>query len=112
MEGLVKVRFAILGVALLALPILCMPAAAANLVANGGFETGDFTDWINGGDTSFTGLSTGDPVPVFAGNYSGFFGPLSDGTLSQDVVTVAGMSYVVSFYLYNGALGANGFSGS
>ena len=33
-------------------------SARANLVTNGGFETGDFTGWTQGGNTGFTGVDT------------------------------------------------------
>jgi hypothetical protein len=109
----VKVRFAIFGAVLLALPSLAISAAAANLVSNPGFETGDFTDWTQGGDTSFTGVtSAGGPIPILSGNFSAALGPITEGTLSQDISTVAGTTYVVSFWLYNGSDIFNDFSGS
>src|SRR5689334_4677324 len=48
--------------------------ANANLVANGDFETGDFTGWAQFGDTSFSGV---DGTAPQAGSFAAFFGPLT-----------------------------------
>jgi hypothetical protein len=70
----------------------------ANLVTNPGFETGDFTGWTQSGDTSFTGVD-GNP---HSGTNAGFFGPTgSNGFLSQDLATMAGGLYNLSFWLEN-----------
>ena len=96
---------------LLAIPLFCiaLQASAApmtpitNIVTNGGFETGDFTGWTQSGDTGFTGVSTGI---ANSGDYAGFFGPVGDlGYLSQNLNTVAGMSYDLSFFLLNSGAG-------
>ena len=77
------------------------PLTAANIVANPGFETGDFTGWIPGGDTSFTFISTTADF-VHSGTYGAGFGPFFfDGTLSQSLATTAGQPYVLSFWLAN-----------
>ena len=94
------------------------PASGANLVANGNFATGDFTDWTLGGnaiwqnslpeifiDTSAEGSST-----YAAG--MGSMGPSSssDGTLSQTIATTPGQTYTLSFWLQNeGSTGGNDF---
>ena len=63
------------------------PAQAApqpNL-ANGSFETGDFTGWTQTGNISFNGVQCPGPGPtVFQGNCSAFFGPVGSlGGISQ-----------------------------
>ena len=78
--------------------------AQAELVTNGGFETGDFTDWLQSGMTDFTAVDMGFP---HGGDYSAYMGPIGGtGTLSQDLATVAGQQYLVKFWLLNGD-GAN-----
>jgi hypothetical protein len=73
--------------------------ARANLVANPGFETGDFTGWTQTGDNSFTDVQTFD---VHSGTYAAEFGPTSsDGGITQNITTVAGQGYDVSFWLDN-----------
>ena len=59
---------------------------AGNLVANCGFETGDFTGgWSLTGNTGFTGVSSSAPY-VFSGTYGAQLGPIgSDGFLTQDL---------------------------
>jgi hypothetical protein len=81
-------------------------SAAANLVANPGFETGDFTGW------TVTGNGIGiDTVFPNTGNFDAFFGALTTdsnpGVLSQILATRAGQSYTLSFTILDEA----GFSG-
>jgi hypothetical protein len=98
---------------LLAISVLCFALNASavpatpitNIVTNGGFETGDFTGWTVSGNTGdFTnGSFTNIGVSNFAansGNYGAYFGPVGDlAYLSQNLSTVAGMSYDLSFFL-------------
>ncbi len=78
--------------------------ASANLVNNGGFETGDFTGWTQSGDTSFTGVSNGD---IKQRRYIAPFLALSRslGFISQDISTTAGSLYDLSFFLAQGNFG-------
>ena len=90
--------------------VLCMVLsepvlAGGNLVANPGFETGDFTGWTLTG----TSDAVGDTVVASAGfnswlpNSGTFFAALgalgSDSTLSQTIATTAGQSYTFSWFL-------------
>ena len=70
----------------------------ANLIANGGFETGDFTDWTWYGNQGATGVNSfaGD-----TGNYSAYLGAVGElDYLSQSFSTTVGDIYQVSFYFY------------
>jgi hypothetical protein len=103
----------------LALAGLSGPAQAVpvNLLANPGFETGDYTGWAVGGNTPNTGVSTDgnriagvDPYWV-GGNFtnvrSGQFAayavvslfPRTFLTLSQSVAVVPGRTYSAGFWV-------------
>jgi MYXO-CTERM domain-containing protein len=82
--------------------LVTLPAqGAANIVSNGGFETGDFTGW--------SGTATGDPFngvycpgagAVAEGACAAFLGPLgADEVLQQVLGTQAGAQYLVSLAL-------------
>ena len=78
--------------------------ADSNLVQNGGFETGDFTDWMVTGDTSFVGVCSVSTCPggfpPLDGTYAAYFGPVGDtATISQNIATTPGTEYALSFYL-------------
>jgi hypothetical protein len=84
-------------------------------VGNGGFETGDFTDWKYVGSTNLSFALAADDVDVAGTNalpgasdglfvHSGLSGAYlgqfpSDGSLSQTVTTTAGQQYLISFWL-------------
>jgi hypothetical protein len=77
---------------------------AANLVKNGGFETGDFSSWtISGTDSapSLNGIFYGvDGLDANTGNYGAFFGPAGGiMTVSQTLQTTPGQAYTISFAL-------------
>ena len=91
------------------------------LVGNGGFETGDFTDWTFSADTNFnfvdsvdaTDLYGGTVIPgvndslfIHSGSYGAFLGQSNSlGSISQVLPTTAGQSYLLSFWLDNPAVG-------
>ena len=99
-------------------------------VGNGGFETGDFTDWTYVGNTNLSFPLAGDDVDVAGTNalggeadtlfvHSGIYGAYlgqypKDGSLSQTMVTTAGQQLLVSFWLtgvpYQGSTTPNGFA--
>jgi hypothetical protein len=60
--------------------------SASAAIANGSFETGDFTGWTQIGNTTFNGVQCPGPGPtVFQGNCSAFFGPIgSTGGIQQN----------------------------
>jgi hypothetical protein len=78
-----------------------------SIVLNGGFETGDFSDWTLVGDTEtfhnlYNTVATAADYPgvVHSGNYGAFLGENGfAATLSQTLPTVPGQHYLVSFWL-------------
>jgi hypothetical protein len=97
-EGRQKMRSSA-ALAVAALSLLLVPAAQANLVTNGGFETGNLTGWtVTGAD-----LGAVFSNPAEGGSHSGtffFVGFDNSGfaTLAQSLATVIGTSYDFSFY--------------
>ncbi|HXR06513.1 MAG TPA: choice-of-anchor tandem repeat GloVer-containing protein [Candidatus Acidoferrum sp.] len=76
--------------------------ALLTLVQNGGFETGDFTGWALSGDTSYTIVDDGSQpgITPYSGNYEAALGTTSAlGYLTQRLPTLAGASYLLSFWL-------------
>ena len=82
--------------------LLCAPAFGQNLLANGSFETSDFTGWTTGGNFEFTQVVTGafdEYTGAEDGIYYATMGPVgADGTLSQSFATIAGAQYTFSFW--------------
>lgn len=81
------------------------------LVANGGFETGDFLGWATNSLAGTNDLS-GDPRFAHAGNF-GLRMPLpatSTGQLSQNLRTAPGGNYALSFWLNCDGVTPNGFA--
>lgn len=73
-------------------------AAGPNLIANGDFETGDFSDWDQSPSNAYFGV---DDRGALSGNFSAYFGSVT-GTadfISQAVTTTPGAAYTVTFRL-------------
>lgn len=97
---------------LLAITVLCFAQSVSavstpitNIVTNGDFETGNFNGWTISGNTggstngSFSSIGV-DSESAHSGNFGAFFGPVGDlAYLSQNLSTVAGTSYDLSFFL-------------
>ena len=84
------------------------PAQALNLVANGGFETGDFSGWTQSGNLGATFVNTHH---AHSGNFGAALGPVSSqGFLSQTLATVAGQTYNLSYFLRNDGGPVNSFA--
>ena len=77
-------------------------ATLVNLIANGGFETGDFTDWTLA-NSQYTYVTSGG---CYDGNYCYFNGEYPAGsTLSQTVDTNVGDMYTLSFWVAESSYG-------
>ncbi len=75
-------------------------------ISNGGFETGDFTGWTQFGDTSFDSVCQTSTCPYnfapYAGTYAASFGAVGDTSgIFQNVATVVGQQYTLTFFLAN-----------
>lgn len=81
--------------------------SSANLVSNGGFETGDFTGWTGGFPDNFVATGTANSSYVHTGNKGVAFGATYLSALSQSLATVAGTTYDVSFWLNSNGLSFN-----
>jgi uncharacterized repeat protein (TIGR03803 family) len=69
------------------------------LVANGSFETGDFSSWTESGNFMLTAVN-GDSMYAYVGNYGAMCGPSGAlGNLSQSVPTTPGATYLLSLWL-------------
>ena len=70
-------------------------ASAANLVQNGGFETGDLSQWTEVGNTGYGVVGCGSAPE---GDCQAYFGPVgSAGGISQALATTPGGQYAISF---------------
>ena len=78
--------------------LVCCVSAQADLITNGGFETGNFSGWSASIDPSWDGVDIQSPQ---AGTYSAFFGSAGTSTISQTLSTDVGKTYYVSFWLKN-----------
>jgi hypothetical protein len=81
------------------LALMAAPLSRANLIVNGGFETGNFSGWTVSGNTGATGVGNDYSTPY--GNYSADLGAVTNlDYLSQSFATTVGDVYQVSFAYY------------
>jgi Pro-kumamolisin, activation domain/Viral BACON domain len=72
------------------------------VILNGGFELGNFTDWIESGNTASTSVTSGSSSYTHSGKYGARLGPPSSpGYLTQNMTTIPGQTYLVSLWLRN-----------
>jgi hypothetical protein len=78
---------------------------SGELVQNGGFETGDFSDWmVVGSGSSYDYVDNGSAsgITPHSGAYLAIFGEIGQlAYFSQVLPTRAGQSYLLSFWLYS-----------
>lgn len=75
--------------------------AQAAIVQNGGFETGDFTGWTTS-NLNYSGVVDNSTNDSYSGNYFASLGPIGSlGFLSQNIPTIIGQPYELSFFLKN-----------
>lgn len=93
----------VLTVMLLFVALVGLPAiSSANLLTNGGFETGDFTGWtVTPASSESVLFITNTPANVYSGTYAAAFAATGafDDTISQTFATTAGATYTVEFWL-------------
>jgi hypothetical protein len=89
------------------------PAAADNLVVNGGFETNDLTGWVQLDNVLGTLTECpGQPVS-FEGDCDLITGPIGTvGTIAQGLNTTVGQRYSINFALQSDGNTPNSFSAS
>lgn len=87
-----------IGILAVALGFISLQTAhAQNLVQNGGFETGNFTDWTLSGDTTAVTVNNYNP---HTGNYAADLGTTyGTGYLSQTLNVTPNQPYYLSFWL-------------
>lgn len=79
-----------------------VPAHAVNLVQNGSFETGDFSDWTTqaaGVGSDFTVWADGTPWGTYVSYFSADGNQLDQ--ISQNLATSAGTQYEISLWVKN-----------
>jgi hypothetical protein len=75
----------------------CVHLASANLVQNGDFSTDDFTDWSV---VDPDGDMLVDPGFSFPTPFAAYFGDFTDyGSISQNLSTMVGTTYTLSYLL-------------
>lgn len=104
-------RWIMVSVVVLVLAFGSAGRASANLITNGGFETGTFTGWTTtpAASGSIFGVAAFQP---HTGTFAVFFGAISPpdmDSISQTLVTVPGQSYTIHYWLDNNNSPSNRF---
>jgi hypothetical protein len=84
--------------------------AQADLILNGGFETGNFTDWTTNGAPSLVVEPNGYAgIPSHSGDYDALFGSNGafPGVISQTVADTSGANYSLQMWLWSDGGGNN-----
>jgi len=92
-----------LAAATLAAVTMVSVQAKADLIVNGGFETGDFTGWIADSVSYPMSVGSAPSYEVHSGTYAAQIAGFDIGpdTLSQTITTtVAGQNYLLSFWRF------------
>jgi hypothetical protein len=82
--------------------IFSAPAAQANLVTNGGFETGNLSGWSLTNNLDGDTTVSSNSFYVHSGEFGLSFGNVgSDAVLSQTLATAIGTTYEIDFWYHN-----------
>lgn len=86
------------------LAALGSPAAAAQLIVNGDFETGNFDSWTRSGAAGSTSVNA---TAANGGDFGASFSPNQVGSLAQSLSTKVGQVYTIRFDLAHTAVPAS-----
>jgi hypothetical protein len=114
METHMTTRFRLLGAILAAACAATGAHAAPNLVANGGFETGDLTGWVQTGDPTLAGATCASGFGAGGSSCAAFFSTFGDtsGILQTLTGLTVGQTYDVSFAFESSSAATTGINAS